>query len=383
MIHITDKSRCCGCTACASICPKGCIKMIPDPLGFLYPQADPSFCIECGLCEKVCMFHYRYESPFDFSLPLVYAIRHKNEPDLMKSQSGGAFVALSDYILQCEGVIYGAGFDANFRIVHKRAETKNARDELRGSKYVQSDLEGIFSQIRKDLKSGKTVLFSGTPCQTAGLASYIGKKQREHLILVDLVCHGVPSPFIWRDYLKYIENKKQGQIQTVVFRDKSYGWASSVSTFKFTQGAKIKNTTFSYLFSKRIMQRKSCEICPFTNLRRPSDLTIGDFWGWTKKNKEFDDNKGISLLLINTPKGEKIFNAVQPWIYAVKSNTEDCLQPRLQYPARLHPQRNVFENEYMEKGFEYVAKKYGGIGWWHVCSDLKSMVRRMIKNYSK
>ena len=237
MIRISDPADCCGCTACASICNHDAITMEPDALGFLYPKVDESKCIDCGLCEKVCAFNDNYDKSLNLPKPDAYAARHKDMDEIMKSRSGAAFVAISDYILEQGGVVYGAGYKDHFRVAHKRATTKEGRDEFRGSKYVQSDLTGVFHQIKQDLKNGLTVLFSGTPCQTSGLNSYVGKKLRENLVLIDIVCHGVPGPYIWRDYLDYLE-KKQGDIITMVnFRDKErFGWTAHKETFTFGGG---------------------------------------------------------------------------------------------------------------------------------------------------
>ena len=236
MIRITDKAKCCGCTACASICPHDAITMQPDALGFLYPVVDESKCTDCGLCEKVCAFHENYDKSQNLPEPLAYAARHKDMREVETSRSGAAFIALSDWVLRLGGVVYGAGYADHFRVVHKRATSKEERDEFKGSKYVQSDLNTVFRQVKKDLKDGLTVLFSGTPCQTSGLASYVGKRLRENLYLVDIVCHGVPGPYLWRDYLAYLEKKQGSRICWVNFRDKQeYGWAAHRETFKFVK----------------------------------------------------------------------------------------------------------------------------------------------------
>ena len=241
MIQITDKSQCCGCTACISICAHDAITMQPDTLGFLYPVVDKDKCVDCGLCEKVCAFNEHYDTSLNLPQPDAYAARHKDMKEVESSRSGAAFIAISDYVLENGGVVYGASYADHFRVVHKRATTKEERDEFKGSKYVQSDLNHVFRQVKKDLKEGLTVLFSGTPCQTAGLNSYIGKKLREHLILVDIVCHGVPGPYVWRDYIAYLEKKQGDKICWVNFRDKQeFGWKAHKETFKFVKQGEVK-----------------------------------------------------------------------------------------------------------------------------------------------
>ena len=178
MIDITDPRDCCGCTACASICGKDAIKMTPDAMGFLYPVVDTDLCVECGMCEKVCAFHDNYDRSLNLASPDAYAVRHKDMRQVETSRSGGAFIAFSDYVLAQGGVVYGAGYTDHFPVGHKRAVTSGERDEFKGSKYVQSDLTGIFRQVRDDLKSGRKVMFSGTPCQTSGLVSFIGPRLR-------------------------------------------------------------------------------------------------------------------------------------------------------------------------------------------------------------
>lgn len=359
MINIVDKRDCCGCTACASICAHDAITMKPDGMGFLYPVVDMDKCVDCGLCEKVCAFNDNYDTSLNLSQPDAYAARHKDMREVETSRSGAAFIAISDYVLENGGVVYGAGYADHFRVVHKRATTKEQRDEFKGSKYVQSDLNTVFRQVKQDLKDGLTVLFSGTPCQTAGLNSYIGKKLRERLILVDIVCHGVPAPYLWRDYLKYLEKRQGSSICWVNFRDKQeYGWAAHRETFKFVKGG--GKMSFTYLFYQHIMFRQSCEKCHFANTRRPSDITLADFWGWEKTDPNINkDDKGVSLVLVNTEKGRELFEKIKDRMIVVPARLEDCLQPNLQHPSVFSQKYSDFEHDYMEKGFEYVYKKYG------------------------
>lgn len=359
MIKISKKEDCCGCTACVSICPHDAITMVPDALGFLYPQVDMNKCVDCGLCERVCAFNDNYDTSLNLDKPLAYGARHKNMKEVETSRSGAAFIALSDYILEHGGVVYGAGYADHFRVVHKRATTKEERDEFKGSKYVQSDMNSIFRQVKKDLRNGLTVLFSGTPCQTSGLNSYIGKKLRENLYLVDIVCHGVPGPYLWRDYLNYLEKIQGSPIVWVNFRDKQkYGWRAHLESFIFKNGGGSK-MSFTYLFYKHIMFRQSCGKCHFCNTRRPSDITIADFWGWEKTDPEINkDDKGLSLVLVNTEKGKFLFDAVKESMDVIPAELENCLQTHLRMPSDIHPLRMQFEEDYNKKGFEYVYLKY-------------------------
>ena len=379
MIRIEHPEDCCGCTACASICPHNAISMKPDTLGFLYPEVDMEKCVDCGLCEKVCAFNDNYDTSLSLSQPDVYAARHKDMQEIETSRSGAAFIALSDWVIEHGGIVYGAGYTDHFRVVHKRAVSKEERNEFKGSKYVQSDLTGVFRQVKADLKAGLLVMFSGTPCQTAGLNSYVGKKLRENLYLVDIVCHGVPGPFIWRDYLAYLERKHGDKICWVNFRDKQlYGWTAHYESFKFVNGG--GKMTFTYTFYKHIMFRHSCGVCPYTNTHRPSDITLADFWGWEKTDPTFNvDDKGVSLVLINTEKGRKLFEAVKDNMNIIPVKLEDCLQPNLQHPSIIHPKRMDFERDYARKGFEYVMKKYGDMGWRYRVRRILGKVKRIMK----
>lgn len=380
MIKIINPSQCCGCTACASICTHNAITMQPDALGFLYPNVDTSKCVECGLCEKVCAFNENYDISLNLPQPTAYGARHKDMNEVATSRSGAAFIAISDHILENGGIVYGAGYTDHFRVIHKRAETKEQRNEFKGSKYVQSDLTGIFRQVKQDLKEGLTVLFSGTPCQTAGLNSYVGNRLRKNLVLMDIICHGVPSPYIWRDYLAYLEKKHGSEICYVNFRDKDeFGWSAHKESFKFIKKPNIKSI-FPFKFYQPTWFRHSCGGCKYTNLKRPSDITIGDFWGWQKTDSSINtDDKGISLVLCNTEKGHKLFDIVKEQMIVISAKLENCLQPNLQYPSNIPQIRIDFEDDYANHGFKKVMSKYGYLGWGYNKSIYLTRIKRIIK----
>lgn len=353
--------------------------MCPDALGFLYPVVDKSLCVDCGLCEKVCSFNESYDRSMNLPEPDVYAARHKDMAEIEKSRSGAMFAALSDWVLGCGGVVYGAGYAEHFRVIHKRATTRKQRDEFRGSKYVQSDMGHVFCEVAEDLRAGKAVLFTGTPCQTSGLQSFLKLRHvsTDLLYVVDIVCHGVPGPYIWRDYLAYIEKKQGSKVLAVNFRDKSQlGWTAHKESFTFQDG---KTYTYTYTFYQHIMFRHSCGKCHFTNFQRPSDITIADFWGWQKLDKDFNaDDKGCSLVLVNTEKGRKLFDKIKSQMNLRISDRESCLQPNLQHPSEIHPLRQAFEEDYKKHGFLYVARKYGDMGWHYRWKVLKRKCRTAI-----
>lgn len=379
MPKIKTGKDCCGCTACESVCPKDAISMVPDSMGFKFPEIDMTKCVECGLCERVCAFNDRYKTPYNYQTPIPYGIRQKDEKELMKSRSGGAFPAFAERILDKGGVVYGAGYKDHFVVAHRRIDNMDALDELRGSKYVQSDLDGIFRQVKEDLTSGKWVLFSGTGCQTAGLSSYIPDRLKEKLVLVDIVCHGVPGPNLWKDYLAYVEKKEGKRVESVDFRNKrQFGWKAHRESFRFANST--TTTTYTYLFYQHIMLRESCEGCHFTNLRRTGDLTIADFWGWEKTDEEFNkDDRGASLVLVNTPKGMDLFNSVKERFDIIEPKLESCMQTHLAKPTVPNPKRGAFVRDYERKGFEYIMKKYGNVGWRYGIKSFCGKVSRRLK----
>lgn len=381
MINITDKSQCCGCTACANICAHDAITMEPDTLGFLYPKVDESKCVDCGLCDNVCAFNDNYDTSMNLPTPDVYGARHKDIDEVMKSRSGAAFVAISDYILEHGGVVYGAGYKDHFRVAHKCATTKEERDEFRGSKYVQSDITGIFKQVKDDLKNGLPVLFSGTGCQCAGINAYIGKKFREKLILVDIVCHGVPSPYIWHDYIEWCEKKNSCSIVSVDFRNKKkYGWKAHYESFITKNGKEYFSKTYTNLFYAHIMLRPSCGKCHFCNTTRPADITLADLWdrghNFPDVNK---DDKGESLLLINTEKGRVLFEAINDKLDCFQTTIDKVMQAHLREPSKFHPKAKQFAEYYEKYGFERALKRFGFIGWRFQIKQLKIKTVRIIK----
>jgi coenzyme F420-reducing hydrogenase beta subunit len=380
MIKIINKTTCCGCTACVSVCSKNAILMQPDDLGFFYPVVDVEKCNDCGLCETVCAFNPDYSKKENLETPIAYAVRHKDMKEIETSRSGAMFIAVSDWVLQNGGVVYGAGYVEHFRVAHKRATTREDRDEFKGSKYVQSDMNTVFRQVKVDLKAELKVLFSGTPCQTSGLRASLLNTNTENLYVCDIVCHGVPSPHFWQDYLAFIEKKQKDTAIKIDFRDKArFGWGAHKESFTFTD---TYTYTYTYTFYKHIMFRHSCGVCPFTNLQRPSDITLADFWGWRKIDKKFNaDNKGVSLVLVNTERGKSLFDTIKGNInYIEVKDLADCMQPQLQRPTIIHSQRGDFESDYKKYGFDYVVKKYCRESFTiRVKKKIKQMIKRIIR----
>lgn len=377
MIVLKDKSECCGCTACASVCPRDAIEMRPDGMGFLYPEVDRGKCVDCGMCERVCSFNDGYETDGNLRRPETYGARHKDVHEVETSRSGAAFVALSDCVIGAGGVVYGAGYGDGFRVVHKRAATKKERDEFKGSKYVQSDLRGVFREVKGDLKDGKTVLFTGCPCQTAGLRAYIGKELGKGLLLMDIVCAGVPGPYVWRDYVAYVERKRGGKVCRVNFRDKQvYGWEAHHETFELEGGGGRKER-MKGRFYRDILFRPCCNVCHFANTRRPSDVTIADFWSWKKADADFGkDGKGVSLVMVNSEKGRRLFEEGRKDLDCFAVRLEDAMQNHLRKPTDANPEREAFEKDYLERGLEHAFGRFGLTGW-------RLTLRRMMNRWKR
>lgn len=382
MINVSNKSNCCGCTACASICNHDAITMKPDELGFLYPSVDITKCVNCGLCEKVCQFHPGYKRYDNFEQPLAYSLRLKDEDQLMRSQSGGAFYAIADYILQTGGFVYGAAFNEQWRVVHQKASNHEELEMLRMTKYVQSDLRGVFVMVKKDLQNGSRVLFSGTSCQVASLKAYLPAKLHENLICVDIICHGVPSPKIWDDYVRFIELKCKGKATRVSFRDKRLGWNTNMHSFE-VNGLVYFGQTSNYLYFRGYSIRESCSSCCFTNLQRVGDLTIGDFWGAEKFYNCNYLKKGISIILVNSEKGCEILESIKSKTIIQAHNVNDCLQPQLKEPTKLNLNRKAFIDDYTINGFEYVAKKYGDLGWNYKILTAKKYIKNILRLWKR
>lgn len=353
---LNNKYSCSGCTACAQSCPKQCITMSSDYEGFKYPIVDETRCIQCGICIKVCPWRKeKYQRPINcFTEPIVYAAKCKTKNIRLNSTSGGIFTVLSDYILQLQGGICGAVYNTSTqKVEHTITFTTEGRNKMRGSKYVQSELSNTFQDIKTLLEQDKWLLFTGTPCQTAGLLSFL-KKDYPKLVIVDILCHSVPSPLILHEILKKYAPTN------ISFRDKSLGWRKSYS-FQIKENNKIiHNNTFLNLFFKGLINRPSCYNCIFTNTYRASDLTIGDYWNIKAIDSKFEDPLGVSCILINSPKGKYIFEQIQNKIENIRTDLKPALQACLQqHTTEPVQKRRKFWTDYQEKGFDYCNKNYG------------------------
>lgn len=351
---------CCGCTACMNVCPKNAITMTFDKKGFYYPKIDSEKCVDCGLCKKTCQFG-KEEISDAYNSVTCYALKHKNISVVKASRSAGTFTALSDYILKVGGVIYGAVLNSNMTVSHKRAETEQQRNQFRESKYVQSALNDIFTNVAEDLSNNKTVLFSGTGCQCDGLRSFLQTKRIdiENLLIVDIVCAGVPSPKMFAEYLKWNESKVNSAVTDFKFRDKEkYSWCEGIERLTFANGKTIYQDYFTgYIFTNYV--RTCCHNCKYTTPYRNSDITLADFWGSEKSCPEFTDYKnGCSLVLIHSEKGKYLFDSIKEEVDFKEVDIDDCLQPRLKTPRGKADSTDFYWKEYCDNGFDYIMGKY-------------------------
>lgn len=362
-----NKEDCCGCGACYSICAKSAIAIKPDEEGFLYPEIEQSLCVDCGRCTAICPL-LRDGSYKEGGAPRSYVARHKSQEVLRRSTSGGAFTAVSDAILRQNGVVYGVDYDEALRVLHRRAETPEARDRLRISKYVQSDMKDSYARIKADLKDGRTVLFTGTPCQAAGLRGFMGDTPlAEKLYICDLICHSIPSPLIWEEYKRLLEREHGGKLTYVQFRSKKDGWSRENSNKGFLYSIAGDSKVFEddryyqLYFKVGAITRPSCSQCRFTDIHRASDITIADYWGIEKYSPGWFDPLGVSVVLVNTAKGAALFDRCREDLLAEERPLEESLkeQQRLREPSRVPEDRGQFWEDLRRYGLESVIGKRG------------------------
>ena len=325
--YVTHKTRCTGCMACMNICPNGAIKLVESEDGFIYPEIDDKKCTRCNLCKNICPVNKVYKNKIES--PQCYATKNKNTVDREQSSSGGMMALLAKNILKEDGVVYGATLE-NKKVKHIRIDTIDDLYKIMGSKYVQSEIDYIYREVKKDLQSNKTVLFVGTPCQIEGVKAYL-TKEYDNLICVSIMCHGVPSPQVFKRYLEEKEEINQIEIDNIQFRNKENGWHKYNVQYHFKNGQDEKeyfvNDIYMQGFLKNYFLRESCYNCEMRfHKKNSADLMIGDFWGIENVFPEMDDDKGISALIVNTEKGEKLFNKVKTDIEYRQTDFESILK---------------------------------------------------------
>ena len=352
--------------------------------GFLFPVIREDLCINCGLCVKQCAFQttgQAFPSSKEF-----YAVKHTDPATRAASRSGGIFTAVSDWILAKKGAVYGCKMVDCKTAIHARATTSEERNAFRGSKYIQSKTSHIFPQVLEDLRAGLWVLFTGTPCQVHALQSFCSQADTSKLICIDVVCHGVPSPKVWGDYIDLLEKQAGKKIISVDFRDKQkFGWASHRETVVFTDGSDYSGTAFRKLFYDHYLIREACFACPYKSLHRAGDFSIADCWGIHDAHPDFDDNKGVSLVLINNTLARKIYSELSE-LESIPVNIQQFMQPCLEKNWPVPTEYQEFWAYYQKHSFQKILDKYV----YHkpgLCQRLKEKIlwipRRILNKFRK
>lgn len=359
MITIENKSQCCGCSACFSVCPQQCISMKKDEEGFFYPQVEKNLCVECGVCEKVCPVLHTKKGTL---LPQAYAFQIDDEASLYDCAAGGAFFAIGKKIIEQGGYVFGAAYDKDLVVRHMMARTVSELEPFRSSKYVQSDPSSCFKQVKGLLEEKKLVCYSGTPCQIAGLKAFL-RKDYENLVTIDLVCKGVSSPEVFRQYISKMKTEN-GDIQGVNFKRKTYGYHSSTMSVDFTNGGKYSRGGITDLmmrsFRANICLRPSCTECAFKTGERVSDLTLFDCWHYTELTGKKDNDKGHTSILVHSEKGAKLIELCKDIASVDLISAEEAIHYdgiMVNNRVKNHDKRKEFFVALNQNGFEAAVQK--------------------------
>lgn len=359
LIDVIEKNKCTGCMSCKNVCPVNAIKIERNADGFQYPKIDQTKCIHCNLCKKACPVVTTLKQQNNETK--AYACKNKNTNVRMQSSSGGIFTLIAEDILNQNGVIFGAKFNQKFEVVHDYVLKKEELSIFRGSKYLQSKIGDSYKKVKKFLEEGKKVLFTGTPCQVEGLLSYLGKDY-ENLYTQDIICHGVPSPKVWKKYLEY--KKQNKKIKEINFRKKDIlGWNNYQVNYKYENSEENihhEEDIYMKLFLQNLILRQSCYSCNFKKINRKSDITLADFWGIDKVLPEFNDEKGTSALIVHSKKGKEIFDRIKEHINFIEVNVEDIKKynPCLCKSAHYNDNRNQFFKVFNKEGLKTAIEEF-------------------------
>lgn len=365
---------CCGCSACTRICPKNCISMKENSEGFLYPVVDNEKCVKCGLCEKTCpVLHTSHGT----DLREAYGAITKDNNILLLSSSGGIFTGLATLVLADGGCIFGAAFSDDFHsIQHVMVENAEGLSALRGSKYVQSAIGDTYREAKVQLEKGRRVLFSGTPCQIAGLKNYLGKEY-EKLLLVDIICHGTPSPALWDRYLTNVETRMGGNASYVSFRHKEHGWRKFGMELPIHSGKRyfkeLGEDPYLIMFLRNYCLRESCYNCHVKETGSAADITIGDFWGVEHVAPEIDNSMGVSLALVHTEKGKRYYESAAEHMRTIQTDYDSAISHNIamNHSVARPTEREKFFADMNHMDWDKLVKKYTSV-------PLKTRVRQML-----
>lgn len=359
--------ECTGCGACGQVCPKKAVSLSANDEGFLYPRVDSSLCVECGLCEKICPVNQTKKDAAtdgNFSLRKSFACIAPDEAIRSESSSGGVFSVLAEKIVMGEGIVFGAEFDETFSVKHGWARDIEGVARFRGSKYLQSRTEDSFAACKKFLDGGLRVLYSGTPCQIAGLKAFL-RGDYENLLTVDFICHGVPSPALWSKYKKYREKKSASRTVKTAFRRKNDGWKLYSLSFTFANESEYRQPLtkdkYLQLFLKDNALRESCYRCPFRGDGHKSDLTLADFWGVERVHPDFFDDKGTSLVIVQSEKGNAFFESCAEKLRRAETDFTRAVgfNPAYYKSPRRNKKRNSFYKNFDRHGIDFLYRRFG------------------------
>ena len=364
-MELCSIDKCTGCLACYNACNKDAIQLRFDEEGFIRPVIKSNLCVECGACVKACPVITPVE-PENKEPIKAYAAWSRDKRIVRRSSSGGFFSTIAKRVYSNGGVVYGAAFDEEFKLQHIRTTTENELFRLIGSKYLQSYIGDSYKHVKQDLKNGLQVLFVGTPCQISGLNSFLGNKiDKSQLITIDLVCHGVPTPTMFKEYKEYLEKRYDSKLEYYSFRDKKWSWlhynTHAVFTNKKEYFGKWEEDIFMRGFLREYFLRPSCHTCSYSNLKRQGDFTIADYWGYFyKKGEKKNRDKGINVVFVNTKKASSFLHNIEkdlnifyrPLAEAVRGNEA------LESPFPANKKRTEFWNDYRSKGYNDIVDKY-------------------------
>ncbi len=363
--------KCVGCRSCEQKCPKGCISIKANKEGFLYPVVNTNECIGCKICVNSCP---AVKVPKSREPINVYALKNKDKKRILSSASGGASDVFARYIIKNNGIVYGCAYTSDMSVKHIEVKEEKYLKKIQSSKYVQSDIGNSYTKVKKNLDNGKMVLFTGTPCQIAGLNTFLGGKQYDNLYTLDLICHGVPSPLLFKKYLAYQSEKMKEPVVSFDFRSKEKrGWATQymLKTKTKSKSSPLMTDRYGKHFMDGDCYRESCYTCPYSSIRRVSDITVGDFWGIDKSHPEFSSKLGVSSVLVNTEKGQKLFDSIKEYADYTEATVDEAMvkQANLKSATLRPASRDTFYNNIEDNDF--IAKLKVGL-----C--LKSRIKQII-----